>query len=78
LAFRWEAVAESMEGAAAAHVCALYGVPFLELRGISNMVVDRDRGSWKVEAAVSVAGEAALHVCRNLESLPLRAREGGA
>ena len=36
-------VAESMEGAAAAHVCALFGVPFLELRGISNVVGDRDR-----------------------------------
>ena len=36
LAERWHAVAESMEGAAAAHVCALYGAPFLEVRGISN------------------------------------------
>ena len=35
-------VAESMEGAAAAHICALYGVPFLEIAGISNMVADRD------------------------------------
>ena len=36
LARRWGALAESMEGAAAAHICALYGVPFLEIRGISN------------------------------------------
>ena len=59
---RWGALAESMEGAAAAHICALYGVPFLEVRGISNLVGDRDRDSWQVERAVAVAGEAALAV----------------
>ena len=57
---RWGALAESMEGAAAAHVCALYGVPFLEVRGISNLVGDRDRQSWQVEDAVAAAGRAAL------------------
>ena len=59
---RWGALAESMEGAAAAHICALYGVPFLEIRGISNLVGDRDRASWQVERAVAVAGDAALAV----------------
>ena len=49
-----------MEGAAAAHICALYEVPFLEIRGISNLVADRDRGSWQVDRAVAVAGRAAL------------------
>lgn len=60
LAERWGALAESMEGAAAAHVCALYGVPFLEVRGISNLVGDRDRSSWLVREAVDSAGRAAL------------------
>ena len=50
---RWGALAESMEGAAAAHMCALYGVPFLEIRGISNLVGDRDRAAWQVERAVA-------------------------
>ena len=59
---RWGALAESMEGAAAAHVCALYGVPFLEVRGISNLVGDRDRASWQVERAVAVAAWAALAI----------------
>ncbi|MCL5735872.1 MAG: futalosine hydrolase [Actinobacteria bacterium] len=66
LAGRWGALAESMEGAAAAHICALYRVPFLELRGISNMVTDRDRSSWKVEEAAKAAAEAALLLCRSL------------
>ncbi len=59
---RWGALSESMEGAAAAHICALYAVPFLEIRGISNLVTDRDRGSWQVERAVAIAGRAALAV----------------
>lgn len=66
LYLRWGALAESMEGAAAAHICALYGVPFLEIRGISNLVGDRDRGAWQVERAVAVAGEAALAVVASL------------
>jgi futalosine hydrolase len=78
LARRWGAVAESMEGAAAAHICALYAVPFLEIRGISNMVVDRERASWRVEEAVGAACEAALALCRAFDSLPLPApNEGG-
>lgn len=62
VARRWAALAESMEGAAAAHICALYGVPFVEIRGISNMVTDRDRDAWQVERAIEVAGRAALAV----------------
>lgn len=70
---RWGAVAESMEGAAAAHICALYGVPFLEVRGISNLVADRDRASWEVDRAVTVAARAALAVAAALDGLPLAA-----
>jgi len=70
---RWGAVAESMEGAAAAHVCALYEVPFLEVRGISNMVVDRDRDSWQVDRAVAVAARAALAVAAAFDGLSISA-----
>jgi futalosine hydrolase len=60
LSERWGALAESMEGAAAAHVCALLKAPFLELRAISNVVGDRDRSKWTVDRAVETAGSAAL------------------
>lgn len=46
---------ESMEGAAAAQVCSALGVPFAELRGISNIVGETDRSSWDVPAAIRVA-----------------------
>ena len=80
LADRWEALAESMEGAAAAHVCALYGAPFLEVRGISNLVGDRDRAAWEVQRAVAAASWAARVIIDGLDSLPLPeagARPGG-
>lgn len=75
---RWGGIVESMEGAAAAHVCALYGVPFLEVRGVSNLVVDRDRGSWKVEEAAGLAAEATLMVCGRLDEVLVASRTDGA
>ncbi|MBF0558002.1 MAG: futalosine hydrolase [Nitrospirae bacterium] len=39
---RFHAICENMEGAAIAHVCALNEVPFTEVRGVSNVVGDRD------------------------------------
>ena len=45
------AICESMEGAAAAQICALYGIDFVQLRGISNAVEDRDRSKWDLPLA---------------------------
>ena len=42
---------ESMEGAAAAQVARHYGLPFAELRAVSNLVDDRDRQRWDWELA---------------------------
>jgi futalosine hydrolase len=50
---RFGGICENMEGAAAAQVSLMYGVPFVEVRGISNMVTDRDRESWDIEAAAA-------------------------
>lgn len=54
---RFGAVCESMEGAAWAHVAALYGVGYLELRGISNLVEDRDLSGWRLADAAAAAAE---------------------
>jgi futalosine hydrolase len=51
---------ESMEGAAVAHVAHLHGVPVGEVRGISNMVTDRDTGSWRLNEAAAAAQETVL------------------
>jgi futalosine hydrolase len=49
---RFPGVCENMEGAAVAHVALVYGVPFMEVRGISNMVEDRDLSRWDLKRAV--------------------------
>lgn len=49
---------ESMEGAAAAQVSLRLGVPFAELRAVSNIVGERDRRTWDVPSAVRAVNEA--------------------
>ena len=48
---RFNAICENMEGAAIAHVCTLYKVPFHEIRGISNTVGVRDKRKWDLKLA---------------------------
>lgn len=50
---RFNALCENMEGAAAAHICALYKTPMVEIRGISNVVEERDLEKWNVPLAAS-------------------------
>lgn len=38
---KFGAICENMEGAAVSHICLLYGMPIVEIRGISNIVGDR-------------------------------------
>jgi len=51
---------ESMEGAAIAHVARLHGVPVGEVRGISNIVTNRDTSAWKLKDAAVAAQEAVV------------------
>jgi futalosine hydrolase len=63
---RFGALCESMEGAAAAHVCAMNDVPFLEVRGISNLVEDRDRSKWRITEAAEAAQAVTLKLAEHL------------
>ncbi|SPF45751.1 Purine and other phosphorylases, family 1 [Syntrophobacter sp. SbD1] len=49
---RFRALAENMEGSAIAQTCLLLDVPFLELRGISNIAGVRDKTQWDLGAAI--------------------------
>ncbi|SNT57659.1 futalosine hydrolase [Asanoa hainanensis] len=46
-----DAVAEGMEGYGVA--CAAAGLPFAEVRTISNVIGPRDRSSWRIPAALA-------------------------
>jgi futalosine hydrolase len=48
---RFDVICENMEGAAVAQMSRLYGVPFVEIRGISNIVEDRDTRKWRKKLA---------------------------
>ncbi|MEV4533246.1 futalosine hydrolase [Asanoa sp. NPDC049518] len=51
-----DAVAEGMEGYGVA--CAAAGLPFAEVRTISNVIGPRDRSSWRISAALAALTEA--------------------
>jgi futalosine hydrolase len=55
LARRTGGICENMEGAAVAQVCALHGIPFLEIRGITNLAVDRDLEKWNLKGGAEMA-----------------------
>ncbi len=50
---------ESMEGAAFMYACRLAGVPYAQVRAISNVVERRNRASWKIPEAVDALSAAA-------------------
>ncbi|MCA1786784.1 MAG: futalosine hydrolase, partial [Desulfobacteraceae bacterium] len=50
-------VMESMEGAAVAHVAALYQVPMVEIRAASNRVGERDKTRWDMKGAVQTVAD---------------------
>lgn len=50
---RTHASVETMEGAALALVCARFGVPWVQVRVVSNRCGDRARGGWDLAGAVA-------------------------
>ena len=58
VAARFGGLCEGMEGAALAHVAAIYGAPFLEVRAVSNLVEDRDLSRWRLAGAAEAAQQA--------------------
>ena len=66
---RFNALCESMEGAAAAHICTLYNVPFLEVRGISNLVEDRQPAQWDIPGAADAAQSALIKIISDRKTM---------
>lgn len=64
---RFDLSIESMEGAAAAQVCNAFGVPFAELRAVSNIVGERDKAAWDIPSAVRSVNRAVLAYLRAAE-----------
>lgn len=55
---------ESMEGAAFMCACRIHGIPFAQVRGVSNIVEKRNREAWNLGEAIGCVGRAALEIVR--------------
>lgn len=57
-AARTGAAIETMEGAAVAVACSCAGVPWAQIRCVSNRTGERSRGGWDLPRAVAIVQEA--------------------
>jgi futalosine hydrolase len=64
---KFGAICENMEGAAIARCCAMYSLPMIEVRVISNMVEDRPGAPWKIKDACCRSGHIAALVVDGLK-----------
>ncbi len=63
---RFNAICENMEGAAIAQVCAIYKIPMLEIRGISNIAGIRDKRKWNLNLASENCQKAVLGIISSI------------
>ena len=54
---KFDAAIESMEGAALHYVCIQKKIPFLQIRGISNKVGERDKLKWNFKEAIQSSNQ---------------------
>lgn len=57
---------ESMEGAAFAYACALAGVPYAQVRAVSNLVERRNRAAWRLDLAIDRLNDTARDILEQL------------
>jgi futalosine hydrolase len=63
---KFSAQIESMEGAAFHYVCLQQKINFLQIRGISNVVGERDKTKWQMKTAVENLNKELLKIIQNL------------
>jgi futalosine hydrolase len=55
---KYAPVTESMEGAALHYTCREAGIPFLQIRSVSNYIGERNKANWKIREAVDNLNQA--------------------
>ncbi len=63
---KFTAEIESMEGAAFHYVCLQQKINFLQIRGISNVVGERDKTKWQIKNAIENLNKELLKIIKNL------------
>ena len=64
---QYKADIESMEGAALHYVCRMQQIPFIQIRGISNMVGERDKTKWKIPESLLAANNACINLINKIQ-----------
>jgi futalosine hydrolase len=59
---RFDPDVESMEGAAFMYACLIHGVPFAQVRAVSNIVERRNRSAWKLNEAIAELARVARRI----------------
>jgi len=65
-----DAQVETMEGAAAQYACTEAGIPFIQIRAISNYVERRNREAWQIQEAVAALNSVLITYISGLIKLP--------
>ena len=64
---KFNAHIESMEGAAVFYVCKWLGIPFFEIRAVSNYVEPRDSSQWDIPVALENLSSSVIKVLDKLD-----------
>lgn len=65
---KYNPVIESMEGAALHYVCKDYGIPFIQIRSISNYIAERNKSNWKLKEAIENLNHTLINYIHQLYS----------
>jgi len=60
-------IIESMEGAALHYVCNDFNIPYLQIRGISNYIGERDKSEWNIKEAVENSNKVLIDLIKSYE-----------
>ena len=63
---KYDPAIESMEGAALHFVCLMEGIPFIQLRSVSNYVGERDKSKWELKLAIKNLNESLANLIQRL------------
>jgi futalosine hydrolase len=65
---RYHASIETMEGAALHYVCLHHRTRFIQIRGISNYIGERDKSKWEIKKAMNAASAGYNNLITHLEN----------
>jgi futalosine hydrolase len=63
---KYQPVLESMEGAALHYVAIQYNIPFVQIRGVSNYIGERNKAKWKLKEAIQNSNQVLIYLFESL------------